>query len=167
MQSNYFTERVILEELSLNDVSFIKELVNTPEWIKFIGDRNIQTPDDAKMYIGKIIKNPNINYWVVKLKGQNIRIGIITFIKRDYLEYYDIGFAFLPEYFKKGYAYEATIPVLNDAVINHQHHQILATTIKENTNSLKLLEKLGFRYEKQIENGKDLLLVYSVGNEKK
>lgn len=166
MQSSYFTERITLNELSLSDVNFIKELVNTPGWIKFIGDRNIHTHDEAKAYVEKIIENPNINYWVVKLKSQNISIGIITFIKRDYLEHYDIGFAFLPQYSKNGFAYEATIPVLYDAVNNHNHRQILGTTIKENTNSIKLLEKLGFNYEKEIENGKDLLLVYSVNDEK-
>ena len=166
MRSNYFTERLTLHELTLNDVNFIKELVNTPEWIKFIGDRNIHTQDEAKVYIEKLIENRNINYWIVRLKSQNISIGIITFLKRDYLEHYDIGFAFLPQYSKNGFAYEATIPVLNDAVNNHTHRQILATTIKENTNSIKLLEKLGFKYEKQIENGKDLLLIYSVSDEK-
>ena len=166
MQSSYFTERVILDELSLNDVDFISELVNTPQWIKFIGDRNIHTQDEAKAYVEKIIENVDSNYWVVKLKIQNISIGIITFIKREYLEHYDIGFAFLPQYFKKGFAYEATIPVLNDAVNNHNHGEILATTIKENTNSVKLLEKLGFKYKKQIDNGKNLLLVYSIKDEK-
>ena len=165
MQSNYFTERLTLNELSLNNANFINELVNTPEWIKFIGDRNIHTQDEAKEYVEKIIENPNINYWVVKLKSQNISIGIITFLKRDYLEHYDIGFAFLPKYSKNGFAYEATIPVLNDAVNNHNHRQILATTVRENTNSIKLLEKLGLRYEKEIENGKDLLLIYSVNDE--
>ena len=158
--------RVTLNELSLNDVSFIKELVNTPEWIKFIGDRNIHTYDEAKVYVQKIIENPHINYWVVKLKNHNISIGIITFIKRDYLEHYDIGFAFLPQHYKKGFAYEATIPILNDAMNNDNHRRILATTIQKNVSSIKLLERLGLRYEKQVKNGKDLLLIYSLNNEK-
>ncbi|MFP3595583.1 GNAT family N-acetyltransferase [Chryseobacterium sp. SIMBA_029] len=161
MEIQYKTERLLLNELSLNDTEFINELVNTHEWVQFIGDRNIRTEEDAKNYVQRIIDSPNINYWVVKLKNDNLRIGIITFIKRDYLEHHDIGFAFLPKYAKNGYAFEATVTVLNDA-INNNHEQILATTVTENINSIKLLEKLGLRFEKEMEVGKDLLLIYSI-----
>lgn len=61
MQNNYQTKRLILNELSLNDEVFITELLNTPEWIKFIGDRNIRTQEDARGYIQQIMDNPNIN----------------------------------------------------------------------------------------------------------
>ena len=91
MQNSYTTKRLSLDELSLTDDEFIVNLVNTPEWIRFIGDRNIKSTGDAKIFIQKIRDNPKANYWVVKLPGK-IRIGIITFIKREYLEYFDIGF---------------------------------------------------------------------------
>ncbi|HVG42438.1 MAG TPA: GNAT family N-acetyltransferase, partial [Chitinophagaceae bacterium] len=162
MQNNYQTKRLILNELSLNDEAFITELLNTPEWIKFIGDRNIRTQEDAREYIQKIMYNSNITYWVVKLQDKKTSIGIITFIKRDYLEHYDIGFAFLSKFANKGYAHEATMAVLNDVITNPSHTHILATTVKENTNSIKLLEKLGLRFEKEIKQGNDLLLIYSV-----
>ena len=162
MEIKYKTERLILNALCLTDTEFISELVNTQEWIKFIGDRNIRTKEDAKNYVQRIIDNPNINYWVVKLKNDNLSIGIITFIKRDYLEYHDIGFAFLPKYAKNGYAFEATKTVLNDAINKKNHRQILATTITENINSITLLKKLGLNFEKEIEVGKDLLMIYSV-----
>lgn len=165
MEAKYKTERLSLNELSLIDTKFINELVNTLEWIKFIGDRNIRTEEDAKNYIQKIIGNHNITYWVVKLNSENISIGIITFIKRDYLENYDIGFAFLQKYSKKGYAYEASMTVLNDAINNKNHRQILATTVKENINSIKLLEKLGLTFKNEMEVGKDLLMIYSVTND--
>nr|WP_315193765.1 GNAT family N-acetyltransferase [uncultured Flavobacterium sp.] len=161
MENNYTTERLSLSKLCFDDYEFISQLVNTLEWIKFIGDRNIKTEEDAKNYVQKIIDNPNVIYWAVKLKTENTKIGIITFIKRDYLEHNDIGFAFLPKYAKKGYAYEATIPVLKDAINNKNHNRILATTIKENINSIKLLEKLGLSFKNEIEVGKDLLQIYS------
>jgi RimJ/RimL family protein N-acetyltransferase len=166
MQNNYNTHRLLLNEINLNDAEFISVLVNTPEWIKFIGDRNIGSIADANEYIQKIISNPNTNFWVVRIKDQQIPIGIITFIKRDYLDHYDIGFAFLAEYTKKGYAYEASIAVLNDAIKNSIHKHILATTVKENTNSIQLLEKLGLSFYKEIENENELLQVYSVTADK-
>lgn len=166
MQTNYQTKRLILNKLSLDDEAFIIELLNTPDWIKFIGDRNIRTQEDATAYIQKIIDNPNINYWVAKLPDEKTSIGIITFIKRDYLEQYDIGFAFLSKFANKGFAHEATLAVLNDVINSPSHTHILATTVKENTNSIKLLEKLGFRFEKEIEHENNLLLIYSVSVDK-
>ena len=62
MEIKYKTERLILNALCLTDTEFISELVNTQEWIKFIGDRNIRTKEDAKNYVQRIIDNPNINY---------------------------------------------------------------------------------------------------------
>lgn len=166
MQVNYQTERLLLNKLTIADTEFIRELVNTQEWIAFIGDRSIHTIEDAKKYVQKIIDNPNITYWVVKLKHEALSIGIITFIKRDYLASHDIGFAFLPEYAKKGYAFEAAASVLNDAIISDKHRQILATTMRENTNSINLLNKLGLRFEKEIQVEKDVLSIYAITADK-
>ena len=162
MQLNYKTNRLILNKLTVHDAAFIFELVNTPGWIKFIGDRNVKTTEDAFNYIQKIISNAGINYWVVKLEDKQIAVGIITFIKRDYLEYHDIGFAFLPAYAKQGYAFEAALAVLTNLVKDKEHSTILATTIKENEASIQLLKKLGFTYRNEIKNGNDLLHVYAV-----
>lgn len=161
MKKNHQTERLILTELSLNDAAFILELVNTPEWIRFIGERNIRTLENAREYIQKILDNPDVRYWVVKLADQKFSIGIITFIKRDYLEHWDIGFAFLSEFINKGYAYEATMAVLNDLIHDPSHNHILATTLKENSRSIKLLEKLGFTFRNEIKQGDDMLQVYA------
>lgn len=114
------TERLIVENIKLSDNKFIFELVNSIGWLKFIGNRNVSSPIEATAYIQKIIDTSNLYYWVVKLKESNIAIGIITFIKREYLEYHDIGFAFLPSFFNKGYAYEATSAVLNSVIQTHK-----------------------------------------------
>ena len=166
MQNNYETQRLLLNERNVNDAEFILELVNIPEWIKFIGDRNIGSIKDANEYINKITSNPKANFWVVRLKDQQIAIGIITFIKKDYLDFYDIGFAFLTKYTHKGYAYEASIAVLNDAIKNFNYKNILAATIKENSNSIHLLEKLGLNFHKEIENENELLMIYSITSDK-
>jgi len=154
------TARLAIEPLSLSDNKFILELVNTDGWLKFIGNRNINSEMEAASYIQKIIDNPDTAYFVVKLKDKT-KIGIITFIKRDYLENHDIGFAFLPAFGNNGYAYEAANAVLmNVTRIYHLSH-ILATTIPENINSIKLLKKLGLLFEKEIEVENIKLHVYS------
>lgn len=156
------TNRLALNPLSTNDAAFIFELVNSPGWIQFIGDRNVKNQDDSIAYIQRILANSNIQYWVASLQeGQN-SIGIITFIKRDYLECHDLGFAFLPRFGQKGYAYEASKAVLEALENARIHSRILATTLKNNISSIGLLEKLGFRFERIIEDDKEDLLVYGI-----
>lgn len=166
MQNSYNTQRLSLTTLTTDDAEFIMELVNTPEWIKFIGERNIKNSEDAIAYIQKIIANPNVDYWIVYLPEQKIPIGIITFIKRDYLIHHDIGFAFLAKHTRQGFAFEATKIVLADVINDSSHTNVLATTIKENSNSIQLLIKLGFIFSHEIEQGGEKLLVYEFGKDK-
>jgi ribosomal-protein-alanine N-acetyltransferase len=156
------TSRLLLYPLNTADAAFIFELLNTPLWIKFIGDRNIKTINNAEAYIQKIIDNPTADYWVVKLKDQQTQVGVVTFMKRDYLEHYDIGFAFLPAYEKQGYAYEATKRLLDE--VTPHHPQIIATVLKENRNSIQLLERLGMQLDKEIMVNNEMLLLYSTKN---
>ncbi|HMK06722.1 MAG TPA: GNAT family N-acetyltransferase, partial [Flavobacterium sp.] len=114
----------------------------------------------------KIIDNPNVDYRIVRLKEEKTPIGIITFIKRDYLAHHDIGFAFLSDYNKKGYAFEATAALLKEITKDPKHTTILATTLNDNTNSIKLLEKLGLKFLEEITVEKDLLLLYSATADK-
>ena len=88
------TERLTLKRLSEDNADFILELVNSEGWIKFIGDKNIHSKQEALAYIQKITANQAIMYWSVKLNETQSTIGLITVIKRDYLEHNDIGFAF-------------------------------------------------------------------------
>jgi RimJ/RimL family protein N-acetyltransferase len=166
MQKNYTTGRLVLNELDLTDVDFIFELVNTAEWKKFIGERNINNKEDAVAYTQKIIDNVNVTYWVVKLKEHSLPIGVITLIKREYLQHRDIGFAFLPAHGKKGYAAEAAGIVLNDLVNENDCETVLATTIEENSNSIQLLEKLGLSFSEKITHDGETLLLYAATADK-
>ncbi len=166
MQSNYVTERLSINMLRIEDADFIFKLVNTATWKKFIGERNVHNRKDAVAYIQKIMAADNINYWVVKLSDRQVPVGIVTFIKKDYLLHHDIGFAFLPTYTKQGYAFEAADKILTDILQTGQHNTILATTIKENLSSIQLLKKLGFIFEREMVNRVDVLQLYSIAKTK-
>jgi [ribosomal protein S5]-alanine N-acetyltransferase len=161
MKTSYATTQLLLDQLTLNDAEFIFELLNTAEWKKFIGDRNIQCIEDAKKYIQKISDTANTNYWVVRIQDVKIPIGIITLIKRDYLEHPDIGFAFLAAYSNLGYAFESSKAVLDD-LIKSGVSEIYAITVSTNVKSIKLLTKLGFGYNKEIINENESLELYSI-----
>jgi RimJ/RimL family protein N-acetyltransferase len=160
------TTRLKLSELALSDSSFILELLNTPGWLAFIGDRKIANTGDAEAYINKITLNTNTTYWVVRPKEGNIPVGIVTLIQREYLDHPDIGFAFLPGHAKKGYAHEAAGAVLQEVVKSGSYPEILATTVKENHQSISLLEKLGLNFKQEIVIENETLLLYSITADK-
>ena len=156
------TARLTLSPLDLNDNEFIFRLVNTPGWIEFIGNRNIANEEQAITYIGKILSNPAIKYWVVRTMHNEMPVGIITLIQRDYLDHPDIGFAFLPEHAKHGYAFEAASVILKEVLDSTTHEYILATTKKDNITSIRLLQKLGLMYAREISVGNEKLDLYSM-----
>ncbi|MEP7255080.1 MAG: GNAT family N-acetyltransferase [Ferruginibacter sp.] len=166
METSITTNRLLIEPLAITDNTFILELVNSKGWLEFIGDRNVHSEDDAVAYIQKINDNPNVMYWVVRFKDNSTPAGVITFIKRDYLDHHDIGFAFLPAFANNGYAYEASKAVLSEAVKNSAHSYILATTMATNGSSIKLLEKLGLQFDKEIEVNDEKLQLYSISTDK-
>ncbi|HJS54582.1 MAG TPA: GNAT family N-acetyltransferase [Chitinophagaceae bacterium] len=160
MSATITTQRLLLNPLAITDSSFILELVNTKEWLTFIGDRNVYTNADAKVYIQKIIDDPNKRYWVVRFSNNNAPMGVVTFIKRDYSEFHDIGCAFLPSYTNNGYAYEGTSAVLEHIIQAAQFTRISSITTANNIRSIKLLNKLGLEFIRTIENDDESLQLY-------
>ena len=161
MQNEIITERLSLNLLTIDDFDFVKRLVNTEGWIAFIGDRYVHTNDDAIAYVTKILNTENLFYWVVRTRDNNTPVGIISFMKRNYLESFDIGFAFLPEFNGSGYAYEAAKEVLSMVSMTPGYYPVMATTVPQNAKSIKLLTKLGLHFEKEIEVEDEILQVYS------
>ena len=148
------TDRLILRQLSTEDAEFILELVNEPSWMRFIGDKGIRTIDDASNYI---LKGPVASYerfgfglYLTALKGSGIPIGICGLVKREDLEDPDIGFAFLPRFWGKGYAYESASAVLGFAKSAFGLNRILAITAPDNHSSIRVLEKLGLSFEQMV-----------------
>lgn len=165
MKTSIITDRLLIGPLALTDAKFIVELVNSKGWLEFIGYRNVHSEDDAVAYIQKINDNPAVTYWVVRLNETGSAAGVVTLIKRDYLEHHDIGFAFLPMFAGKGYAFEATKAVLSEIINNATHSHMLATTMATNYGSIKLLEKLGLKFEKEIEVENKILQLYSASTD--
>ncbi|MDJ1468535.1 GNAT family N-acetyltransferase [Cytophagaceae bacterium DM2B3-1] len=153
------TPRLILRQLELEDDSFVLELVNTPSWLKFIGDRGVHTLEDARNYIrtGPMDSYSRFGFGLllISLKGENVPIGMCGLLNRDVLDDPDIGFALLPVYEGKGYAFEAASAVLQYTRNELEIKRIVAIVMRENQRSFSLLQRLGFSYEK------DVILPYS------
>ncbi|MFG0216893.1 GNAT family N-acetyltransferase [Brevibacillus porteri] len=142
------TDRLILRWQTAEDADFVLKLMNEPSWIRFIGDRGLRTTEDARNYIlnGAVAMyvSHGFGLYLAELKEGNVPIGLCGLIKRDSLEDVDIGFAFLPAYWGKGYAYEAA-----SAVLAHGKEvglkRIVAITNPDNASSANLLKKIGLQ----------------------
>lgn len=148
------TERLILRQFTAEDAEFILELVNEPSFIQNIGDRGVRTTSDAVKYletgpISSYARN-GFGLYQVMLKESGESIGMCGLIKRDALDDVDIGYAYLPKFWSKGYAVEAALGVKEFARDVVKLNRIVAIVDPANASSIRLLEKIGFTFEKMI-----------------
>jgi ribosomal-protein-alanine N-acetyltransferase len=152
------TERLILREVDESDDAFMLDLLNQPSFIKYIGDRNVRSLEQAREFIEsryrKSYAENGFGLYAVELKlrnpdavSKNPVVGICGFVKRDSLPDADIGFAFLPEYERKGYAFESAQAVMKYGREELGLRRVLAITTEDNESSGRLLEKLGFKFD--------------------
>ena len=148
------TERLVLRRLSPDDAAFILELVNDPDWLRYIGDRKVRTLDDAREYIrkGPVDSYARLGFGLYAMvpKGGGPPIGMCGLLRRDFLEDVDIGFALLPDYRRKGYGREAASATLAYAREVLGLGRIVAITSRHNERSGRLLEDVGLRFERMI-----------------
>lgn len=162
------TERLTLRLQTTDDADFILELMNDPSWLQFIGDRGLRTVEDAREYImnGPIHMYEQFGFclYLVERNEDRSPVGICGLVKRDSLEDVDIGFAFLPTYWGKGYAYEAASAVLAYGLDTLGLKRIVAITSQDNHASAKLLEKVGLKFERlvQLSNDEEELRLFSL-----
>ncbi|CAN5751007.1 GNAT family N-acetyltransferase [soil metagenome] len=148
------TERLFLRHLTPDDDVFILELLNEPGFLENIGDRKVRTLEDARRYVAD---GPAASYaqhgfglWWVGLKATAEPVGICGLIKRDVLEHPDIGYAFLARFSGQGFASEAAAAVLAYGRRALGLGRIVAITRPDNDGSIRVLEKIGLRYEGMV-----------------
>lgn len=153
------TERLILRPLTEGDAGFIFKLVNDPSFIQNIGDRNVRTLEDAKRYItnGPVTSYARNGFglYLVELKDTGEPIGMCGLIRRSILNDVDIGYAYLPRYWSKGYAIEAALAMKQYAQDVIGLKRMVAVVDPQNTGSIRLLEKLGMTFDRMVKLAED------------
>jgi RimJ/RimL family protein N-acetyltransferase len=165
------TERLALRRLEPGDAEFILELLNDPSFLRFIGDKGVRNLDDARRYIanGPVASYERFGFglYLTALKEGGVPIGICGLLKRDSLDDVDVGFAFLPRFWSKGYAFEAASAVMAYGRQSLGLKRIVAVVSPGNDASIRLLLKLGLKLERMVRlegEGHDLQL-FSPGND--
>jgi [ribosomal protein S5]-alanine N-acetyltransferase len=161
------SDRLTLWQLDESDAPFILRLLNEPSWLEHIGDKGVRTAEDAKRYIAdgpvEMYRRSGLGLYLVRLSAGHEPIGLCGLLRRETLEDVDLGFAFLPEFWGKGYAHESAAAVLAQARKTLGIRRIVAITKPGNGASRKVLEKLGFAFERPVRLGMagDELLLYA------
>ena len=149
------TYRLALRWLSPEDAPFILALLNDPAWLQYIGDRGVRTIDDARSYIlnGPVVMYDQFGFglYVAERNVDGVPMGLCGLIKRDGLDDVDIGFAFLPDFRAAGFASEAALAVMAYGKNQLKLTRIVGITAQENISSIKLLKKLGFKFERMVQ----------------
>ena len=148
------TERLLLRDIRVDDAPFMLELLTEPSFIHFIGDKGVRTLEDTRQYIldGPIdsYEKHGLGMYLVVLKETGEATGISGLVKRDTLEDVDVGFAFLPRFWSRGYAYESTAAVMRFARETLGLGRILGITAPDNDSSIRLLERVGLKFDRMI-----------------
>ena len=153
------TERLVLRRMTADDAEFILKLVNEPSFLRFIGDKGVRNHADAVQYIqtGPVATYERFGFgqYLVELKESRVPIGMCGLTKKDYLTDPDIGFSLQPAFWSQGYAYEAANAVKTYANDVLGISRLLAVTNPDNESSIKLIKKLGLRFERMVRLSED------------
>lgn len=153
------TDRLVVRRLCADDAEFILELLNQPSFLRYIGDKGVRNADDAILYIqtGPVASYERFGFglYLVELKESGVSIGMCGLLKRDSLPDVDIGFAFLPDYWSQGFAFESAAAVMTYGREVLGLRRIVAIASLDNAPSIKLLEKIGLRFERVLKLAAD------------
>jgi [ribosomal protein S5]-alanine N-acetyltransferase len=162
------TERLELHPFAAEDAAFFLELVNTPGWLTFIGDRQVHTMEAAEQYIIKgpvqLWKDKGYGPYVARERVTGEKICYVGWVKRDFLDSPDMGYACLPKFHRMGYVHEANEKLIELARKAGEWQQIYAITLPENLASIGVLTKLGFtKFDSMIEQPENVTVdIYSL-----
>ena len=141
------TARLRLDELTDDDADFVVELLNDPDFLLHIGDKQVRDITGARRYLAE---GPRASYaahgfglWKATLLATGEAAGMCGLLKREHLPDADIGYAWLPRFRGRGLAREAAEAVLAHAFGPLRRPRVLAIVSPGNTASQQLLERVG------------------------
>jgi [ribosomal protein S5]-alanine N-acetyltransferase len=148
------TPRLSLRRLEFDDAPFLVGLLNQPSFLANIGDRGVRNLDDAQRYLrdGPMAMYERFGFglWHVAQKSDGAAIGMCGLLRRDNLPDVDVGYALLPEYWGRGYAFEAVEATLAHAGRKFRLARVIGVVSEGNDASIRVLEKAGMRFERMV-----------------
>lgn len=142
----------MLRRLEFGDAAFLVELLNEPSFLENIGDRGVRDEQDAHRYLRDgpmaMYEKYGFGLWHASLRAGGTAIGMCGLLKRDSLPDADIGYAYLPAHWGKGYALEAADATLRHGAEKYGLRRVIAVVSQGNAGSIRVLEKIGMQFER-------------------
>jgi RimJ/RimL family protein N-acetyltransferase len=161
------TSRLILRRFDFDDAPFVVSLLNQPSFIANIGDRGVRSIEDAHRYLRDgpmtMYQKHGFGLWHAARKSDGAAVGMCGLLKRDHLPDVDVGYAFLPEYWGLGYAFESASATLRHGAQKFGLQRVIGVVSQGNSASIRVLEKLGMRFERMYPMRADEPLVRLYG----
>jgi len=143
------TKRFVLREINLADAPLIHELRSDPVTNALIDRKNSSGIEDALLFIDRIKNNVKRNegiYWVICFENASDLIGTVGFWNFDlFAETAEIGYELLAGFRGQGIMSEVLPRIIKFGFEQMKLKSITAFSSEQNTSSVKLLEKFGFR----------------------
>jgi [ribosomal protein S5]-alanine N-acetyltransferase len=148
------TERLTLRRLALADAPFLVTLLNEPSFLEHIGDRAVRNEADAARYLRDgpfaMYERYGFGLWHAARRADGVAVGMCGLLKREILPDVDLGYAYLPAFWGRGYAHEAALAVLRHAAAKFGLERVVAVVSQDSAASIRVLEKLGMRFERMF-----------------
>jgi ribosomal-protein-alanine N-acetyltransferase len=148
------TARLSLRRFVFDDAPHVVELLNQPSFIRNIGDRGVRNADDAHRYLHDgpmaMYEKYGFGLWHCSRRTDGAFVGMCGLLKRDILPDVDVGYAFLPEHWGQGYAFEAANATVELGAGKFGLKRVIGVVSDHNTASIRVLEKIGMSYERMF-----------------
>lgn len=158
------TNRIILRELHPSDAQVFFELNNDPEVIKYTGDTPFKSISEAKQFLHDYdhFQKYQRGRWVVCDKGTNEVLGWCGLKYHKVSGENDLGYRLFRKHWNKGYATESSHLVLQYGFRRLGLDNVIARAVKANIASTKVMQKLGFQYEMDIDEDGESYAQYRI-----
>jgi RimJ/RimL family protein N-acetyltransferase len=140
-----------MREFRFSDEDSLFELDSDPEVHRYLGE-NTETNrekirEDIK-YVRKQYLENGIGRWIIIERKNDEIIGwgglkFVTEMENDHVNYYDLGYRFMPRYWGKGFATEAALASRDYVFVNLGITELYASIHEDNAASRRVLEKCG------------------------
>ena len=149
------TDRLIIRNIEPKDVFDMYEYSSIPEVSEFLlwnPHLNIETTEGYISSLQERYKKGLYGDWAIELKSDHKMIGTIGYAALDTVEKRcEIGYVLSPYYRNNGYMSEAMEAILEITFKTIELDVAVLRIISENHRSLRLAEKMGFKYSYSID----------------
>lgn len=145
------TERLLLRKVNLDDKEDMFRLHSNSDVQKYTGEPLVTSVEEMEQAIRSKIKDDEkygYGRWVTFLKSDIQFVGWAGLKYLPEFDEIDLGYRFLPEYWGMGIATEASQAILKYGFDKLQLKRIIAIAVKENKASIKVMEKIGMKFDK-------------------